>query len=79
MNYFGKHEARYSIHLDLFAHKFTVSPVFNYCLPAAWYKGTSLRDKLLVFVCRDFVFVLVLVVYLYEINYPDLSDCLYLL
>ena len=55
------------------------SPVFNYCLPAAWYKGTSLRDKLLIFVCRDFVFVLVLVVYLYEINYPDLSDCLYLL
>ena len=55
------------------------SPVFNYCLPAAWHKGTSLRDKLLVFVCRDFVFVLVLVVYLYEINYPDLSDCLYLL
>ena len=42
-------------------------------------QSKGLRDKFLVFVCRDFVFVLVLVVYLYEINYPDLSDCLYLL
>ena len=66
-------------HQDCFANFFLFSPVFNYWLPACWSNGTALEDKLHGFVWQAFIFVFVLVVYLYEINYLDLSDCLYLL
>ena len=78
-NYDDNSDVKDDNYQDLFAGIFLIFSSFNYWLPACLYKGTALRDKLPGFVRRKFIFVFLLVLYLYEINYPDLSDCLYLL